>query len=393
MPKDLESLDKSILAFRPKIEFVEPPLEDGEITPVSENKLPVEEVVLRNQGLRNYADAIDKLAAAIQAKADKKAKDVVIALDPNIDKDTIMAMQRRFPDANPNEITYAQYRTCKDDLRNLGRQVSEQLAVTPDKVSAERSNAIQALLDKNKTRPGQVAAEVAAPETATRAVDANIAAEGALGDETGLPAVLGPGPVPVDLLAGLTAKELAALGITGGEGGISGGANIGNTDPGLIDNPESPGAAAGQAGFTDSTGGAPAIDPNTGLPSAIDAPVAKDDGLPPRSAGPKFILGGFNNPDAKRGGNRPELDTDLFIIKPIDMNELEPNMLCILVNALWQQFIWKKLKTLPVVGELIEKWKRLCNPGLDFDLPGLQLLGDPPNLPTPPEVPKKFFER
>lgn len=454
MSRDLQTNDKGILSFRPTIEYIEPPPEPGEINPIIHDVVPLEQVMLNNLNLRNYADAIDKLAEAIQAKADKRAQGLRIILDRNVDAPTIQAMQRRFPGADPTFITYDQYRAAKDDLRELGRAIGDRAAITPDKVADEQHNAVQSLLDSTKTRSGQISSDIASqviPQSSSitptnltagglsgtgggtgvgniagvggagdagnvnkskfgqgidvntilnppsqsigpdTAVDDNI---GSLGEETGLPGIVGIGPIGSgsDLLTGLTAKELAAIGILGGTGGLSGGQNIGSdTNPLSIDNPESSGAQADDEDDFTGEDGAFEIDPVTGRPKKTLVRRKKkklNKSQPRQNIKVKPRMGGFNDPGAAQGSLRPELNEDIQIIAPLNIPEIEINLLCILVNALWKIFILNKLKHIPVIGSKLPK--KLCDPGFDFDIPGLFILGDPPDFPVPPKIPKNL---
>jgi hypothetical protein len=129
-----------VLEGRPNIEFVEPETEGfAPINPIDADVPQLEDVQQKRQELRQFAQAINVLAAATQARADEKAKDMKITLDLNIDVAAVGAMRRYFPDANEGEITYDQYREVKECLRNLGRQVGNQALVSPDDVTAARN--------------------------------------------------------------------------------------------------------------------------------------------------------------------------------------------------------------------------------------------------------------
>jgi len=137
MVKRLDQTDRGILTFRPNIAFVEPDAQDGVIDAVEE-RLPFEDVQDGRQQLKQFAKAVNVMAAAIQARADERAKNLVIKLDRNVDADTCQAMLRKFPDAPCDEITYDQYRQVKADIRDKGIAVGRQGIIQPDEVQKAR---------------------------------------------------------------------------------------------------------------------------------------------------------------------------------------------------------------------------------------------------------------
>lgn len=244
MVKRLDSNDRDILQFRPNIDHVEPEALPQTITPQTPDTLQLEDVEDRLDRIRRLANAVDLLAAGVQARADEKAKDMVITLDPNVDYETIQAMRRKFPEADPTQITYAQYREAKDDIRDYGLEVGRQAIVTPDQVASER--------DRQNTNQ----------------------------------------------------------------------------------------------------------------------------------------LGGFGTEEARTGALRPELQNNVRIIQPLNVEKFQIDMICILVNFIWKNFIKPIFKPIslppgvpfaPSLADLLPD--TLCDPGIPYELPGLFILGnDVPEL-------------
>ena len=76
----------------------------------------------------------------MQAKVDQRVGDFIIALDPIADAAVADAIQRKFPSANPHQITFAQYRECREAMRDRGDQVAKGIAPDWDKVKEIRAN-------------------------------------------------------------------------------------------------------------------------------------------------------------------------------------------------------------------------------------------------------------
>lgn len=254
MAQRLDTNSRDILTFRPTINFVEPDAVGEDPVPQSEG-LQLEDVLAERRSLVNLAKSVNTLATAVQARADDRAKGMEVTLDENVDADAIAAMRRQFPDEDPNRITHAQYRECKDKIRSLGEAVGRKGAIDPDevKIAADR-------------------------------------------------------------------------------------------------------IAEGQA-FTE--------------------------------------LGGFNTPGSRTGGLRPELDGRLVILPPLSMAEFQINIICILVNFIWKNFIKKTIEdSSPPVSTVFKLMPdRLCDPGGDIEIPGLFILGEkPPIVPKPPDIPLTIVE-
>ncbi len=141
----LDKKSKSVLTFRPKINFIEP---DQEPSPIeAEADLPSSQNVAdRRQRIKKLADAVDLLAGLTQKKIDNKAKGQIIKLDPKVDIATIQSMRRTYPDSdlNPNndftQITYQQYKRCRDNIRKYGQRVGAKAVISKDEISKAKED-------------------------------------------------------------------------------------------------------------------------------------------------------------------------------------------------------------------------------------------------------------
>lgn len=255
MVKRLDSDSRDILQFRPTIEFIEPDIEDQAITPVIERP-QLEDIEKERTRIKQLAKAVNTLATAVQARVDEKAKGMRIRLDPLIDQDAIQAMRRRYPTKGPAkgpiEITYQQYKECKEELRAKGYDLAKQSIIDADQIKARR-------------------------------------------DE-----------VQISSLAGTR-------------------------------------------------------------------------------------MGGFNTPEAADGRLRPELDSRARIIEPLDIQRLQIDLICILINFLWKNFIKPIIVSAapPVSWAFSGLPDKICDPGGGIEIPDLFILGDEiPDILTGKGVPK-----
>lgn len=131
MTKKLDSQSRDILSYRPNITFVEPDQQPGEIEAIEEAEQAEEVQDLRDKAKR-LASAVNTLAAAVQAKADIKAKDMVIKLDPVADAAVVASVKRMYghEKINPYEITYDQYKRCKERMREKGEELGERMTIS-----------------------------------------------------------------------------------------------------------------------------------------------------------------------------------------------------------------------------------------------------------------------
>lgn len=140
MAKELPTGSRSILNFRPVIDFVEPEQEPATPNPrpspppIIDDELEAERVRTK---LFNLAESVDVLATAVQTKIDLKAKDMVIALDPVVDFAVIDALNREHPDAG-DEITYEIYKHCRDRIMAFANEQAGKNRITEDQVEAAR---------------------------------------------------------------------------------------------------------------------------------------------------------------------------------------------------------------------------------------------------------------
>jgi hypothetical protein len=92
-------------------------------------------------------------------------------------------------------------------------------------------------------------------------------------------------------------------------------------------------------------------------------------------------LGGFGTEEARTGQLRPELDERATIIQPLNVEEFQIDMICILVNFIWKNFVlpvFKPITIPPPFGKSLADFlpEKLCEPGVPMDIPGLFILGD-----------------
>jgi hypothetical protein len=137
MAKKLDSRSKDILSYRPNIEFVEPEQEPGVIEPIPEPTQAEEVQELRDK-VKTLAKAVNVLAAAVQAKVDIKAKNMIIKLDPKADAAVVASFKRMYghEKINPYEITYEQYKKCKERMREKGESLGQRTALKEEDIQA-----------------------------------------------------------------------------------------------------------------------------------------------------------------------------------------------------------------------------------------------------------------
>lgn len=137
MSKEIDSSSRNLLNFKPVIDFIEPAQQ-----PVSPNPVPapapiIDDIVEAEKirvELFNLAESVDVLATAVQARIDLKAKDMAIALDPNVDRAVLDAIGREFPDAG-DQITYSMYKECREHIRAYADAQAAKNAITPEQIA------------------------------------------------------------------------------------------------------------------------------------------------------------------------------------------------------------------------------------------------------------------
>lgn len=139
--KTIGASDKGALAFRPKIEFVEPLFTDGMEHGKAEVEESPEQIKDKWDGLDRVALALAALAEAAQMIVDNKVGDFHIGLDPNYDGHVVDALKRRFPGAESfDKVSYAQYRECRQALSEAGTAFADGAKITAEKVKEIRKN-------------------------------------------------------------------------------------------------------------------------------------------------------------------------------------------------------------------------------------------------------------
>jgi hypothetical protein len=153
---EINKRSKNILNFRPKINFVEPDQQDSPIEPQLEEATPLQIEEKRVQ-VKNLADSVNKLAQAVQFKIDNKSKDQIVILDSGVDNAVIRSLRRSYPDANNfDRITYAQYKKCRDRLRDYAAGVSLRAAINQEEINSAKSQ-----MDQGKYTVGGIGTEAA----------------------------------------------------------------------------------------------------------------------------------------------------------------------------------------------------------------------------------------
>ncbi len=157
MARDIDERSRDILTFRPVIDFVEPDQEPEEPNPVEVplDEPQAEDIAARKERIRKIAKAVEVLGAAVQARVDRRAKDVKIRLDPVVDAATIQALKRQFPeddDEKPDKdysISYDRYKICRDRIRVEGERVALNATVSEEEIARARE-----ALDRNEANIG-----------------------------------------------------------------------------------------------------------------------------------------------------------------------------------------------------------------------------------------------
>lgn len=144
MPRPLDPKSKNILEFQPQIGPVEPEVQPGVIDPITPDQPQLEDVNFELDELARLSDAVNTLAVAAQSRIDEIAADIKMAVTED-DEAVLQAMQRLFPDDDPTEITYQQYRICKDRIIQEGVDIGAQLIIAPDEISSLRDCASKAI--------------------------------------------------------------------------------------------------------------------------------------------------------------------------------------------------------------------------------------------------------
>ncbi len=138
MSQEIDSNSRSILNFRPVIDFVEPEVEAATPNPITVPPIIDEEEVAEQVRLElfNLAESVDVLATALQARIDLKAKDMLIKLDPIVDDTTIAAINRAYPDHEADDgITYEMYQQCRENIRAYADAQANKNDLTEEEVA------------------------------------------------------------------------------------------------------------------------------------------------------------------------------------------------------------------------------------------------------------------
>ena len=148
MSEKLDIESRSILEYRPSINFVQPDVISEDPQPVDPSTVDIkEDGVTRLKELQQFAKNVKVIADKVQEKADDLSKGFEITLDPTVDNSCIRALQRHYPGSNPTKVTYEKYKQCKDHQRQLMEGVSDKI-LNPIK-NSEIEKAKEALANGN----------------------------------------------------------------------------------------------------------------------------------------------------------------------------------------------------------------------------------------------------
>lgn len=131
---------RSILDYRPDIDFVEPEFE----TPDFEAKAPTrqpEQEIQEWEDLYNKYQAAEVVAEALLARVTTAVGDFKIGLDPKYDYATIQAIKTVYPEKGDHSlITYDMYRQCKESIRDHGLAMGKKAYPDKDILKGMRAN-------------------------------------------------------------------------------------------------------------------------------------------------------------------------------------------------------------------------------------------------------------
>ena len=134
----LNKKSRDILGFRPSIHFIQPDVisesPSSLVATIASDNLDA--ALKDKKTARALADAVEKLALATQIRIDERARLAKIELDKDIDLMVIQALRREFPERNPYEIEYDEYKTCKDKLTKNAEDMAKKMLMSQDKVDA-----------------------------------------------------------------------------------------------------------------------------------------------------------------------------------------------------------------------------------------------------------------
>ncbi len=107
--------ERSVLDFRPNINFIEPDqIEDNHPPIVPETT--IQQIRNNTDDLINDYKRIQDLCDLAQDRITDRAKNISIKLDPNLDAHVLDALRRHTGDPNKTEITFDDYLECLDHI-------------------------------------------------------------------------------------------------------------------------------------------------------------------------------------------------------------------------------------------------------------------------------------
>lgn len=158
--------DYDILSYRPEIRFVEPDPEEGDEPP--EETPTIDSFKDRATSARDNLNAVAKLFDALQDKVDLRGKDFVAKVDPVQDAPVLAAMKRRFPDKDPNNVNYQDYKAA---LNCLSRSAATPPAVTAADIAAGKADPLRTNFGGLENQGGENRPELTSPLSSLKPID------------------------------------------------------------------------------------------------------------------------------------------------------------------------------------------------------------------------------
>lgn len=158
--------DYDILSFRPEIRFVEPDPEESDEPP--QEVLTIDSFKDRAVAARDNLNAIAKLFDALQDRIDIRGKDFSAKVNPIQDAVVLAAMKRRFPDKDPNNVTYQDY---KEALNCLSRSAVTPPAISAADIAAGKVDPLKTNFGGLENQNGENRPEISSPLSSIKPID------------------------------------------------------------------------------------------------------------------------------------------------------------------------------------------------------------------------------
>ena len=129
----LDPDSRSALDYRPEIQFSHPDVSPGDAI---QRDVQEQTFSLRDEftKARKLAANISVLGEIAQSRVDELSKGFKVRLDTKVDAATIASMKRKYPENDPGEITYEQYKECKRAQLDRSLELSKESLVSSDDI-------------------------------------------------------------------------------------------------------------------------------------------------------------------------------------------------------------------------------------------------------------------